>query len=393
LTRILYAEDAPSVGGSTVCLLELVSRLDRSAYRPFVLFRHNLSLRGEFDRSGIPNATWASVRGEPEDTLPDTLQPGAAPAFKKSTPYRLFRSVRLYAYEDRPAVDWLAGWMRAEGFSLVHANNAVAANLAAIAAASRAGKSVVSHQRGYFRHTAFHRFMSRDVARFIGISDAIAEDFANQGFPRERTSIVYDGIDVESLRPRARAAGAPVLIGWFGRLVAWKGADTFVDAAGLVLEKRPETRFIVVGDGPELPRLRGKIARDARTAAAVELAGFRVDARDLMARCDIFVNSSIEPEPLGHSALEAAAFGIPLVASRCGGLTEIVVDGEDGSLFTPGNAAELAGRLLALIDDAALRASLGAGARRRAESRFSLTRHVRAIETIYAEILENRSGA
>lgn len=391
MRRILYVEDAPSVGGSAVCLLELVSRLDPSAYRPFVLFRYDLAYRAEFDRAGVPNATWASLRGAREEALPADLQPGPASPMQRSAPYRFLRSMKTYAREDRPAVRWLARWIRSESFSLVHANNAVAANLAAIAAASRAPTPVVSHQRGYFRHTAFQRYLSRPVARFVCVSRSIAEDFARQGFPGNRIAVVHDGIDVESIRPRARDAGAPVLVGWFGRLVAWKGAETLVEAARLVLEKRPDVRFVIAGDGPELSRLRESVARAPETAAAVELAGFRNDAKDMIAGCDIFVNTSIEPEPLGHSALEAAAFGIPLVTSNCGGLTEIVLNGHNGFLFEPGNPAALAARLLCLIEDAALRRRLGAAARRRAENEFSLARHVRAIETIYEETIGKRS--
>jgi glycosyltransferase involved in cell wall biosynthesis len=121
----------------------------------------------------------------------------------------------------------------------------------------------------------------------------------------------------------------------------------------------------------------------------VHLTGFRNDVRDLIAGCDIFVNSSIEPEPLGHSALEAMAFGVPVVASACGGLPEVVEHEVSGLLFEPGDDEALAGALLKLIDDGDLRSRFGIASRRRAERIFSLENHVKTIQAVYDEVIEH----
>ena len=379
------------MGGSTVCLDELVRGLDRSRFEPFVLFAYDLAARGALASARIPNATTAAIRGTPEPPPPEEREI-LVPGLRRTRFYRLLWSLKSYALIERSRAGWLAEWIAREGFALVHANNSITANLAAIVAAARAGVPVVSHQRGYFRPTAFQRFATRSVDRILCISHSVAGHYLAQGFPRDRIATVYDGVDVGSLRPRTKPARDRILIVWAGRLVSWKGASVLVEAAETILERRLDADFVIAGTGPELPGLRERIERSALLRDRVHLAGFRDDVRDLIAGCDVFVNSSIEPEPLGHSALEAMALGVPVVASACGGLPEVVEHGVSGLLFEPGNDEALAGALLKLIDDGDLRSRFGIESRRRAERIFSLANHVKTIETVYSAVIERARG-
>lgn len=389
--RILYVEDAPAVGGSAICLEELVRGLDRSRFEPFVLFAYDLAARAALGSAGIPNATLASIRGKPEPVPPEEREI-RLPGFKRRESYRLLWSLKSYLLVERECAGWLAGWIARERFDLVHTNNSLTANLAAIAAASRAGVPVVSHQRGYFRPTAFQRFAARGVDRFLCVSRSVADHYATQGLRRDRIVAVFDGIDVVSLQPRRRAARERVLIGWAGRFVSWKGASILVDAAETILARRSDADFVIAGAGPELAGLRERIERSAILRDRVRLPGFRSDVRDLIAGCDVFVNTSVEPEPFSHSALEAIAFGVPVVASACGGLTEIVAHETSGLLFEPGNAGSLADALLKLLDDRDMRVRFGIEGRRRAEQMFSLERHVKTIEAVYGEAIGRSKG-
>jgi len=382
LHRILYIEDAPAVGGSTICLEELVQGLDRSRFEPFVLFAFDPGARTALGTAGIPNATTASLRGRPEPVPPEEIET-RVPGFKRSGLYRLLWSLKSYMLVERECAGWLAEWIVRERFDLVHANNSLMANLAGIVAASRAGVPVVSHQRGYYRPTAFQRFAARGVDRFLCVSRSVADHYAAQGLRRDRIVTVYDGIDVASLQPRKRSARDRVRIGWAGRLVSWKGASLLLDAAETILARTSDADFVIAGTGPELAGLRERIDRSALLRDRIRLAGFRNDVRDLIADCDVFVNTSIEREPLGHSALEAMAFGLPVVAPACGGLVEVVANETSGLLFEPGSARSLADALLKLLDDGDMRARFGIEGRRRAERIFSLERHVETIEEIY----------
>jgi glycosyltransferase involved in cell wall biosynthesis len=336
LHRILYIEDAPAVGGSAICLEELVRGLDRSRFEPFVLFAYDLAARAALGPAGIPNATAASIRGEPEPVPPEEREI-RLPGFKRRKFYRLLWSLKSYLLVERERAGWLAEWIARERFDLVHTNNSLTANLTAIVAASRAGVPVVSHQRGYFRPTAFQRFATRGADRFLCVSRSIADHYAAQGLGRDRILTVYDGIDVALLQPRRRAVRDRVLIGWAGRLVSMKGASILVAAAETILARRSDADFVIAGTGPELAGLRERIERSTLLRDRVRLPGFRSDVRDLIADCDVFVNTSVEPEPFSHSALEAMALGVPVVASACGGFTELVAHETSGLLFEPGD--------------------------------------------------------
>ncbi|MCX5752033.1 MAG: glycosyltransferase family 4 protein [Candidatus Krumholzibacteria bacterium] len=389
--RILYIEDAPAVGGSAICLEELARGLDRSRFEPFVLFAYDLAARASLEPAGIPNATAASIQGRPEPVPPEEREI-PLPGFKRQGLYRLLRSLKSYLFVERERAAWLAEWIARERFDLVHANNALTANLAAIVAASRAGVPAVSHQRGYFRPTAFQRFAARGVDRFLCVSRSVADHYAAQGLRRDRIVTVYDGIDVALLRPRKRAERDRALIGWAGRFVPWKGAAMLVDAAATILARRSDADFVIAGAGPELAGLRKRVERSTLLRDRVHLPGFLSDVRHLIADCDVFVNTSIEPEPLGHSALEAMALGVPVVASACGGLTEIVAHETSGLLFEPGDTRSLADALLKLLDDRDMRFRFGIEGRRRAEQLFSLERHVKMIEAVYDAVIGRSNG-
>lgn len=391
MRRILYIEDAPAVGGSAICLEELVRGLDRSRFEPFVLFAYDLAARTGLEPADIPNATAAAIRGRPEPVPPEEIEIRVSP-FRRKGFYRLLRSIKFYLLVEKERAGWLAEWIARERFDLVHANNSLTANLAAIVAASRAGVPVVSHQRGYSRPTAFQRFAARNVDRYLCVSRSVADHCAAQGLPADRILPVYDGIDVASLLPRSRAARDRVLIGWAGRLVSWKGASVFIEAAETILARRSDADFVIAGAGPELAGLRKRIERSALLRNRVRLAGFRSDVRELIADCDIFVNTSVEPEPLGHSALEAMALGVPVVASACGGLAEVVAHETSGFLFEPGDGRSLADALTKLLGDGDMRLRFGIEGRRRAERIFSLDRHVKTIEAVYDEVMDCARG-
>jgi len=391
LYRILYFEQAPSIGGSCFSLLQLVSGIDRSRFDPFVLFRYNLPVRKRFQEAGVQTAVWSTVTGEPEEEPPDTSPP-RLPVYKKGGLYRLMWSVKRQMGEHRREAGIIVPWLESEGFALVHTNNFVFTNMPLISAARIVGIPSVSHQRGFFRLNPFQCFISRSVDRFLCVSQAVADHYIREGLPADKVSAVYNGVDTERLRPRdgmKRGDGDKLLVGFFGRLERWKGVDILLDSAGDILTRRDDVRFLIAGTGPEEKELKRRVDEDPTLKSGIELLGFREDALDLLAGCDIALNTSIEPEPLSRSALEALALGVPVIASNAGGNPEIVEHGRNGMLFENGDSAGLAEALDRLLSDESLRKSCSAEARLRAERLFSADRYVREIETVYSDILEN----
>jgi glycosyltransferase involved in cell wall biosynthesis len=156
----------------------------------------------------------------------------------------------------------------------------------------------------------------------------------------------------------------------------------------LVLTELPEGRFVLVGGGPERPRLE-QLAAELGVAGTVQFLGQRTDISDLLPGFDVFVLPSIT-EGMPNAVLEAMVAGIPVVASRVGGVPEIVQDGETGLLIEPESPSDLARALIRLGRDAPLRLSLARNARAMVASRFNPRREVDETEAVYFQLLRRR---
>ncbi|MBU8922836.1 MAG: glycosyltransferase [Bacteroidales bacterium] len=387
--RILYTERASRIGGSNFSLLQLVKGLDRSRFSPFVLFKYDLPVRQNFRDAGIEEALWSSVTGGEEIQPPSTLRP-YLPWYKKTDLYRLAWSIKHYMKVQKKEADDLVPWIREQGFDLVHTNNFVRADFPGLTAAHKAGIPAVSHQRGFYDLTCFQRFIARRVDRVLCVSRAVADYNVSQGLPSGRVMAIHNGIDLEAVRPSealpVRSDGKKV-VGYIGRLEEWKGVTSLIEAAEIVLSRRRDVRFVIAGTGPEEARLKKMIDSSPLLAGGVGLLGYSDDPLALIAECDVAVNTSIEPEPLGRSALEALASGVPVVASDSGGNPEIVEDGLNGFLYKTGDPASLADALERLLENDELRRKCSIGARRQAEKLFGADRYVHEVEAVYDEIL------
>ena len=202
----------------------------------------------------------------------------------------------------------------------------------------------------------------------------------------ERTVVIRNAVPLDGAS-RARHDRARPLLVAVGRLKAPKDFLTLVHALRLL----PPGSFeaLIVGDGPDRPRLEAEIRR-LHLGDGVRLTGERHDVPDLLSAADAFVLSS-NSEGLPVSVLEAMAAELPVVASRVGGLPELVVDGETGLLVEPGDPNALAAALERLVGDQDLRRRLGAAGRARAEAHFDPESFARAHVNLYAAELGRHS--
>jgi glycosyltransferase involved in cell wall biosynthesis len=203
---------------------------------------------------------------------------------------------------------------------------------------------------------------------------------------------LYHGLDRTAIgRPRADGvreefgipADAPI-VGTVANFRHTKGHGYLLHAASLVREAVPDVRFLLVGQGPLEVDVRREAAR-LGLGETVIFAGFREDVLRLTAAIDVFALSSVH-EGLSIALMEAMALAKPPVVTRVGGLPELVEDRRNGLLVPPGDVPALATGILTLLQDPALRASLGRAARRRAAD-FDIRSAVSRMEEVYAELL------
>ncbi|HZM15869.1 MAG TPA: glycosyltransferase [Candidatus Krumholzibacteria bacterium] len=209
---------------------------------------------------------------------------------------------------------------------------------------------------------------------YLAISTGVRDVLVQCGVAPERIAMVPSGIDLarhrqlgETTRLRRElglGSGAAV-IGNVAALAPHKAQVDFVRAARLVADDLPEARFLLVGEGSERPRLEA-LVRELGLSAQVTLTGFRDDALQILSLFDCFVLSSTL-EGLCTSIMDAQVLGVPVVATRAGGVPDLVQDGETGLLVPPREPSQLAAAILRLLRNPTLRSRCVAAARARSE--------------------------
>jgi L-malate glycosyltransferase len=238
------------------------------------------------------------------------------------------------------------------------------------------------------RRTA-NRVLSHAPREVVTVSSELKQHLVAEGFPTGKVNVIYNGIDVgdppdSGMRARRRRelgiADDTVVVGTVARLDPVKDLMTLIRAIGQQADRHPPMLLLVIGDGSERERLES-CAREVGVESAVRFLGHREDARELLAACDLYANSSIS-EGISLTILEAMAARLPVVATRVGGTPEIV-DASCGRLVPSRDPGALAAALAALAADPGLRQALAETARARVEQHFTLDRMVREYRDLY----------
>jgi len=209
----------------------------------------------------------------------------------------------------------------------------------------------------------------------------------------DKISVIHNAYYPEGLAD-APASGRPTrnesVVGFVGRLSDQKGAQFLIQAVPQVLAAHPATRFVIVGDGPERPRLERLVA-ELGVDRAVEFKGYQPEPAQLVKDMDVVVIPSIyDPFPL--VTLEVMACGRPVVGAAVGGIPEAVEDGRTGILVPPRDAAAIAQALIKLIASPDLRLEMGAAARARAKENFSPSVIAAQYSDLYRRLLDKTSS-
>lgn len=227
--------------------------------------------------------------------------------------------------------------------------------------------------------------------RVIAVSEAQARELRAQlRMPPERVLVIPNGVDParfdhlpsgEEVRARFGIAQADPVFVMVARLSPVKDHGTMLRAM-----ERVSGHLILVGDGPERSKLE-ESARKSSLAGRIHFAGTQTDLRPYYAAAWAICLSSIE-ESQPVALLEAMAARLPVLATRVGGVPEVVMDGETGLLVPPGDPEALAAALARLASDPAWRRAAGEAGRRRAEAEFSIHARARKIEDLIASLVE-----
>jgi glycosyltransferase involved in cell wall biosynthesis len=310
----------------------------------------------------------------------------------------------------------LARMIREQRPRILHTHTAKAGALGRVAAllAGPSARPIVVHTfhghvlRGYFgpvRQRLFklvETLLARTTDALVAVSPQVRDDLVALGVaPRERFVVVRLGIELEARvaldgndRERARRLlGVPpdrFVVGWIGRMTGVKRTGDVLLALRELRERGVDATLCMVGDGPD----RAAVERQAHALGIARhclYLGYQEEVAGWYAALDAMVlPSANEGTPV--SAIEALAAGRPVVATRVGGVPDVIRDGEDGFLVDAGDVAGLADRLATLAADGELRARMGDAGRRRVVRRYAVDRLVDDVDRLYRALLTAGRG-
>lgn len=239
-------------------------------------------------------------------------------------------------------------------------------------------------------------FTRRYFDKIITVSNDI-EQRLQKKLPPSRLITIHNAIDPQAIKLSKTAdaikhefnidSKAP-LIGTTGRMVPVKAYDLFLKMAQVILERRPDARFMLVGDGPLLQSLRELSVR-LKIVDKVIFTGFRDDIFDIMNAFDIFIISSFH-EGVPMALLEAMSLKKAIVSTAVGGINEIIENGVSGQLVESNSAIALAKASLRIIDDETLKHKLENAAARRIEEEFTIDILQKRVVSLYKETVNSR---
>ena len=238
---------------------------------------------------------------------------------------------------------------------------------------------------------ACQRFAYRAAHLVIANSKAAAAQLRSEGVPSRKVRTIANGVDCGAFGPAPTRSGQLIRrVVTVANLRPEKGHDTLIAAAARIVSERPETEFLIVGDGVLRDSLERRVS-ELGLSRQIRFLGERSDVAGLLASSDVFVLPS-RSEACPNSVLEAMAAGLPIVATRVGGVPELIDSGRTGLLVDADRPAELAEAVLDLIDDPQRASHLGRAARKAAERRFSFDRMVSTFEHLYLSELTGRAS-
>jgi glycosyltransferase involved in cell wall biosynthesis len=364
--KILHLCSSLSVGGAERFLLGLAQRLDRQRFAMHIcclnVLRGN-ALQQEFEQLGLPVKVIGTKR-----------------------------------FFDLRTILEIARYVRQHQIDIIHTqltNADIVGRLVGRALNRPVISTLQNEPLDYNRHRWIHTWLNRVTARYLAtelipVSERLREQFIDEWqIPPSRIHTIYNAVPMEEYlavpedAPRHADGDGPIITN-IGRLSPQKAQHHLLTAAKMVLDQRPDARFMIVGQG-RLDQPLKEQAQRLGIADRVTFTGLRKDIPAILAQTDIFTLPSLW-EGLPLTAIEAMAAARPVVLTDVGGNSELVQSGVNGVIVPPDNVDALVDALVTLLNDDQRRNAMGRAARQRVQHDFSIDTIAAQHEALYESI-------
>lgn len=373
-----------TVGGSHSCMFNLIKYMDREKFQFTVGFRQDNIYVRKFTELGIEVVLFPQ---NPVDT-------GFRILNKPLNWYRL-----RWRYQKK-----LEEFFKARRFRLIVNNNSIWNSLDFVGVCNRLNIPLISYERGYGGFLDSHLKATAKLSASIPISRFLEDNLIKHGFKTPLIRMIYDGLNPEDMQTDRSPADIKAelkipqnarVVGVIGNIRPWKGQRFFVEAFNELAKRYPDLYALVVGSSGSEAEY-AQYYRDIQLLVDPVLHGSRLlfldyheKIREILSIIDVFVHTSIKPEPFGMVLLEAIAAKTPVVATNMGGPMEILGEGEGGILVPPKDSAAIAKACSQLLDDPILCGRLIEKSYDRLNSHFHIRRTIQETSKLFIEITEN----
>lgn len=365
MIKILFLIDRIKAAGAQKHLMELIKGLDKVKFQP-----HLCLLEKNAENIQLP------------------------------VPISCLNVKRIYGISGIRGLLQLVRLIRREKFDIVHSYLFSENILGTIAARIAKVKVIITSRRdtgmlvqGDWQHIFSYRITNRWVDKIICVSEAVKNvTLAKEKAAPAKVKVIYNGVNVNKftnglqlttyeLKQSLAIKDTEFVVGMIANFSWVKGHREFIEAARLVLEDVPNTKFLFIGEGPLKNCLQATV-NSQQLEDKILFLGSRIDIPDLLSIMDVSVNASYS-EGMSNTILESMASGTPVVATAVDGNIETVFDSETGFLVPPKDYKAMAGAITKILRNAPLKKSLGEKARDRAFLEFNFSSMVKSFESLY----------
>lgn len=389
--KVLIIMHGAGKGGVEKSIATLCTYLDKEKFEPIVAMPEDGPLKTDLEGIGVKTII---------------------------TPLEWWTPIRFF-YGERHYYKFLAGLkervhnlvkiINENGINVVHTSTLTVVDGAI--AAKILGRPHIWHIHGRFDGTSptFETYLPIDVlypivgelsTRIVAVSQ-IVKNFISSYIAPSKIHLIYNGIDIDKYKEKTLPSKSlldefptlknKVLVGLVGRISKVKGIEDYVEAAIEVLKVRDDVGFLIVG--PEEDKTLGQKVRkrvdSLHLADKIVFAGYRKNIPSLLQEINLVVCSSLR-EGFPYSCLEAMAASRALVATKCGGPDELVIDGETGYLVNVGNPDKLARAILKVVENPETMKLMGEKGRKRIEEFFEARIYVQNFENLYKDVSKEK---
>lgn len=387
MINILFLHAGAEMYGADKVMLDLIRRLDKTKYKPYVVLPTNGVLVDALKKENID----VSV-------IP-------YPIMRRK--YFNFKGIMQYGTGLIKYSNQLVKFAKEHSIDVVHTNTAAVLEGSAVARKLHIPQLWSIHEIIVSPNIMF-KFTSRTIAKNSAItitdSQAVKDHLLKSGyFKNDAIKVIYNGVDADRFKPDNDSSylrkewNIPedaMVVGMMGRVNSWKGQKDFLKAANILLAEHSNMYAVLVGAAFAGEEWREKELADEISKSPykdrIVNVGYRTDSEGIYNLYDVFVLPSTNPDPLPTVVLEAMATGKPIVGYRHGGVCEMVKEGYNGLLAEVRNPTDLARKIDTLLFDDKLREKMGSHSRKRLLENFSIESYIKNYSDEYDRLTADK---